>query len=288
MKDFTKNLIKNLQKYTIDEFIFYSLDIWRKYIEENDLMDEYIAEFLLDKENEEKIRGFVDKEGILNLKYSQNKITKRLIIGFDLYISMRKDLDVNFRDYFKQYEEYLKTIDINNALKLKVLVYEIGEKVELVPHLAMYDTMANAGTAVGYNIRYYNKQIAENIYIDIRCGAKLNLATLSDERNDENLEIIEMEIKDLEKLLSNGLFNLIVYDDYPKSLEPILPEETYKAQIENRIFKDQVEVKYSGEVYRAIKLKDSYIALDRNLNVEKDQKKAKTIYCKASLAKSFL
>lgn len=288
MKDFTKNLIKNLQKYTIDEFIYYSLDIWRKYIEENNLMDEYIAEFLLDKDNAEEVRKFVDREGVLNLKYSQNKITKRLIIGFDLYISIRKDLDVNFRDYFKEYEEYLKTININNAIKLKLLVYEIGEKVDLVPNLAMYDTMANAGTAFGYNIRYYNKQIAENIYIDIRCDAKLNLVVLSDERNDENLEIIEMEIEDLEKLLSNGLFNLIVYQDYPKSLEPILSEETYKSQIENRIFKDRVEVKYSGEIYRAIKLTDSYIALDRDLKAKKDQKKAKTIYCKASLAKSFL
>ena len=288
MKCFTKNLISNLKKYTINEFIFYSLDIWRKFIEENELMDEYIVEFLLNKDNEEKIREFVDSKGILNLKYSQNKITKRLIIGFDLYVSIRKDLDVNFRDYFKEYEVYLKTIDINDSLKLKVLLYEIGEKIDLVPNLAMYDTMANAGTAVGYNIRYYNKEIAENFYMDIRCDVKLNLVILSDKRNDEDIDTIEKEIKDLEKLLSNGLFNLIVYDDYPKSLEAILPEETYRAQIENRIFKDKIEVKYSGKIYRAIELKNSYIALDENLNAEKDQKKAKTIYSKTSLAKSFL
>lgn len=288
MREFTGNLINNLKKYNVNEFIFYSLGVWHKFIEENDLMDKYIVEFLLDESNKDRIRKFVDKEGILNLKYSQNKITKRLIIGFDLYISIRKDLDINFRDYFKEYEEYLKTVDINNALKLKVLLYEIAQKVNLVPNLAMYDTMANAGTAVGYNIRYYNKQIAENIYIDIRCDIKLNLAVLSDKRNEKTLDLIEREIEDLENLLSNGLFNLIVFNNYPKSLEPILPEKTYRAQIENRVLKDQIEVKYLGKIYRAIELKDGYLALDRGLNAEEDRQKAKTIYCKASLAKSFL
>lgn len=288
MNIFTRNLIYNLQKYTVNEFIFYSLSIWQKYIDENNLMNEYITKYLVDKNNKEKIKRFVDSEGILNLKYSENKITKRLIIGFDLYISIRKDVDVTFRDFFIEYKEYLKTISINDTLKLKLLIYEIGEKVDLVPDLAMYDTMANADTALGYSIRYYNKQIVENIYIDIRCSVRLNLVILSEKRRDKDLDIIDKEVKELEKLLSEGLFNLIICNDYPTSLQPILPKETYKAQIENRVLKDELEVKYLGEIYRAIKLRDSYIALNKDLIAEKNQEKAKIIYSKVSLAKSFL
>ena len=288
MNKFTENLIKNLQKQTIEEYIFYSLNTWEEYIEKNNISDKYIVDFLLEVKNNEKLKEFIDEEGILDLKFLQNKITNRLVIGSDSFRNIEKGLDINVKDYFDEYRQHLKTVDMDDSFKFKLILYELSEKVKPVPHLIMYDTIANEERTAVYNIRYYNKEISEYLYVELICGKELGLEVLTDTRNKENEEKIKKEIGDIEKLLANGLFNLIVYDDYPKSLETILPEKIYRAQIEDRIFKDQTQVKYQGEIYRAIELKDSYVAVDENLLGEKDPAKAKAIYCKTSLRKSFL
>lgn len=251
-------------------------------------MDHYLIGFLQDKDNKQSIDYMLEQQGILRLRFSKNQITNRLIIGFDSYISLRKNADIKFGEFFKKYKIYLNTISTSSALGLKILLYEISKKVDLIPQLAMFDLMRNTDIPVGYNIHYQNKKISENIYVDIRSKMNLKLEVLSQKRDGKSEEKIKREILDIEKTLSNGLFNLIIYDDYPEYLEPILPRQDYEKQIRERILKDKVEVKHQGKIYKAIELKNSYIALDADLKAVRDQKKAKSIYCKASLRKSFL
>ena len=105
-------------------------------------------------------------------------------------------------------------------------------------------------------------------------------------RGPEESEIIEEEMSDLFNLISKGLFKLILDDNYPKTLESILPEQVYIDQIEDRILKDEIAVKYDGNLYTSIRLGNSYVIVDSKLHAIEDEDIAEAIYCKINLSKS--
>ena len=86
--------------------------------------------------------------------------------------------------------------------------------------------------------------------------------------------------------MSKGLFKLIIQNNYPKFLENILPEKIYIKQIEDRALKDEIAVKYDGELYKSIKLGNSYVVINSELQEVGDAELAEAIYCKISLSKS--
>ena len=45
-------------------------------------------------------------------------------------------------------------------------------------------------------------------------------------------------------------------------------------------------VKYDGELYKSIKLGNSYVVVDSNIHAVEDEELAEAIYCKISLSKS--
>lgn len=247
--------------------------------------DKSIASYIIDKANKDSIYSFISELGILNLQYTEDKILKRYIVGFDLDIGIRITKDITFREYFELYREYLLKNPINNSFKLKLILSLISRKTEIVPKLATLDTVENDSDKVGYNI-YYSDDISESLAINIRQGLSSNLALLSDARGPEEKAIIEEEIKAIFDLLSQGLFRLIVENKYPKILENILPEKMYRKQIEDRILKKEIAVKYDGELYKSIKLGNSYIVVDSNLHEVMDKEIAEAIYCKINLSKS--
>ena len=282
---FLNKLVNHLKKHTIEEYILCSLDKWIDYINVLGLMDEYITEYIMDKSNKDSIEEFINEDGILNLQYTEDRILKRYIIGFDYDISIRVKKDFTFREYFEAYGEYLEKHPLNNSLKLKLVLSVISRKVNTVPKLATFDTVENDWDRVGYNI-YYSTDVSESLAINIRQDLSKSLAVISDDRNSEKLDIIEKEMLDLFDLISQGLFKLIINNNYPNNLESILPEKVYIEQIEDRILKDEVAVKYIGKLYRSIKLGSSYVVVDDNLHAIEDGKVAEAIYCKINLSKS--
>lgn len=235
--------------------------------------------------NRESIDQFISKYGILNLQYTEDRILKRYIIGFDYDISIRVKKDFTFEEYFESYKNHLIKHPLNNSLKLKLILSVISRKVHTVPKLATFDTVENDWDRVGYNI-YYTNDVSESLAINIRQDLSKNLVVFSKFRGPEESEIIEEEMSDLFNLISKGLFKLILDDNYPKTLESILPEQVYIDQIEDRILKDEIAVKYDGNLYTSIRLGNSYVIVDSKLHAIEDEDIAEAIYCKINLSKS--
>lgn len=285
--DFLNKLINRLKKCSVREYIIYSLDKWIKYIDDLSLMDEFITDYISNKCNKEDIKRFVNTFGILNLQYSEDRILKRCIIGFDFDLSIRIQKDYTFKEYFLAYEKYLIENTINNSLKLKLILSVISRKVNTIPKLATLDTIENDWEKVSYNI-YYSGALSESLAINIRQDLNNDLAVLSDKRNNDLESLIENEIMDMINLLSKGLFSLIINDNYPNTLESIISKEEHIRQIEDRILKDETPVKYQGILYKSIRLDNSYVIIDENLMAVENPDLAETIYCKINLSKSML
>ncbi|AFS77684.1 hypothetical protein Curi_c06110 [Gottschalkia acidurici 9a] len=284
---FLDKLTDQLKRQTIEQYLIYSLDTWENYIDRLGLKNENIVQYITNKDNILKIEGFINENGILGLQYNQDQILKRHIIGFDYDISIRKAESWTFEEYFKDYREYLVKYTIKNILKLKLIFQTIAYKMTIVPRLAVFDTIENDVGEIEYNISYSGK-ISESLIINMRGNISEVLAILSNDRSDDKAILIEEELADIWDILSEGLFSLIIYDRYPRNLENILPEAVYKKQIEDRILKNEISVRYDGELYRAIKLDDSYVVLNSELHAVTDTEQAKAIYCKVNLAKSML
>ena len=282
---FLDKLVDHLKESTIEEYVFYSLDRWIEYIDEQDSMDKCITEYVMNKSNKDSIDQFISKYGILNLQYTEDRILRRYIIGFDYDISIRVQKDFTFKQYFETYKKYMIEHPLNNSLKLKLVLSVISRKVPTVPKLATFDTVENDWDRVGYNI-YYTNDVSESLAINIRQDLSKNLVVLSKFRGPKQAEIIEEEMADLFSLISKGLFQLILHDNYPKTLESILPEQVYIDQIEDRILKDEISVKYSGNLYKSIRLGNSYVIVDSDLHAVEDENIAEAIYCKINLSKS--
>lgn len=283
--DFLSKLVNHLKKYTIEEYILYSLNEWINYINKLELMDEYIAKYIMEKFNKDSIDNFINENGILNLQHTEDRILKRYIIGFDYDISIRVQKDFTFREFFEAYKKYLKNHPLNNSLKLKLVLSVISRQVNTVPKLATFDTVENDWDRVGYNI-YYSNNVSESLAINIRQDLSKTLAVISGDRSPKKVDIIEREMSDLFNLISQGLFKLIIHNNYPKTLEDILPEKVYVEQIEDRIMKAEVAVKYDGKLYKSIRLGKSYVVVDDNFHAVEDENKAEAIYCKINLSKS--
>lgn len=282
---FITKLIENLKKYNVNQYILNSLDTWIEYIKSLGLMDETVSDHLTDKDKKNEIDKFIKENGILNIQYNQDNILKRHILGFDRHISISKTGHLTFKEFFEDYEEYLKDIKLNNIMKLKIIISSMANKIKTVPKLAIFNTIENNWSYLSYNISYSNG-ITESLTMNVIRDIDEELAIISDERNNENIDLIESEIFDIYALLSEGLFSLIIHDKYPKTLEKIFPQDKYKSQINERIFKNEIPVKYEGKIYKSIEINDSYITIDEDLHIVEDAKKAKAIYCKANLAKS--
>lgn len=248
-------------------------------------MDKFVTDYLMGKSNKDSIEQFINEAGILNLQYSEDKILKRYIVGFDFDISIRIQKDFTFKEYFDLYKDYLIKNPINNSLKLKLVLTVISRKIKIVPKLATLDTIENDSDKVGYNI-YYSDDVSESLAINIRQDLTSDLVLLSDARGSHERKTIEKEMKAIFELLSQGLFKLIIQDKYPKVLESILPEKMYIKQIEDRILKDEISVKYDGQLYKSIKLENSYVVVDSRLHEVEDKSIAEAIYCKINLSKS--
>lgn len=280
-----EKLIDHLKKHTVDEYVHYSFDKWVEYIEKLKEMDTAVCDYIIDPKNKESIDEFVSEYGILNLKYTEDRILKRYIIGFDYDLSIRIRKDITFREYFDCYREYLKNNPINNSLKLKLILTVISRNINVVPKLSIFDTVENDSERIDYSM-CYSGDVSESLSLNIRQSLKESLSVLSDKRGDDKDEVIEREMNDLCNLLSKGLFSLIIHDKYPETLENILPKEKYVSQIKERILKQETPVKYDGEMYKSIKLGGSYVIVDSDLHVVDDKEKAEAIYCKINLSKS--
>ena len=86
---FLNKLSTHLKECTIEEYISYSLDKWIEYVNSLDLMDTHITDYIMDKSNKDAIDKFINEYGILNLQYSEDRILRKYIIGFDFDISIR-------------------------------------------------------------------------------------------------------------------------------------------------------------------------------------------------------
>ena len=170
-------------------------------------------------------------------------------------------------------------------MKLKLVLNIISRKIKIVPQLATLDTIENDYDKVAYNI-YYADDVTESLVVNIRQDLNCCLLVFSDKRGTEEAKVIEEEMADIFNLMSEGLFRLIIYDNYPKFLENILPEKMYRKQIEDRMLKDEVAVKYDGNLYKSIKLGSSYVVVDSDLHAVEDEERAEAIYCKINLSKS--
>ena len=283
--NFLNKLTQHLKNHTVEQYIYYSFNQWTEYIQKLGQMDSNISDYIMNKDNKESIIEFVSKYGILNLQYTEDRILKRYIIGFDYDLSIRIKKDITFREYFDCYKEHLNNHPINDSLKLKIILTIISRKVHIVPKLATFDSVENDWERVGYSI-YYSEYVSESLTINIRQELKHNLAVLSDSREHDKSQLIEEEMNDFCDLLSRGIFDLIIHDKYPQTLESILPEKEYVNQIKDRILKDETPVKYDGEIYKSIKLLDSYVIVDSNLHAVDDTERAEAIYCKINLSKS--
>ncbi|MDO5742724.1 MAG: hypothetical protein Q4Q13_07210, partial [Vagococcus sp.] len=151
-----------MKEYTVEDYIKYILDKWTEYIDELGLMDKCIAEYIMNTSNKKSIDQFISKYGILNLQYTEDRILKRYIIGFDYDISIRVLKDFTFEEYFESYKNHLIKHPLNNSLKLKLILSVISRKVHTVPKLATFDTVENDWDRVGYNI-YYTNDVSESL-----------------------------------------------------------------------------------------------------------------------------
>lgn len=283
--NFLNKLINRLKKCSVRDYIIYSLDAWIEYIDSLNLMDEFVTDYISNKDNKESIDEFVSKFGIFYLQYSEDRILKRCIIGFDFDLSIRIQKGYTFKEYFLAYEKYLIEHTMNNSLKLKLILSVISRKVSTIPKLATLDTIENDWEKVSYNI-YYSENVSESLAINIRQDLNNNLAVLSDKRSDELESIIEKELLDMIDVLSKGLFQLIIDNNYPNTLENIISKKEHIKQIEDRILKDEPPVKYQGNLYKSIRLGDSYVIVDKDLKAVEDSDLAEAIYCKINLSKS--
>ena len=120
--DFLNKLKYYLKKYTIEQYITYSLDSWIEYVNTLGIIDESMIDHIMNRSNKDSIEEFINEFGILNLQYTEDKILKRYIVGFDFDISIRIQKDITFRDYFDLYKDYLAKNALNNSLKLKLLI----------------------------------------------------------------------------------------------------------------------------------------------------------------------